>query len=188
MPAVAKTSREQIVAVSRALLEEGGPDAVTMQAVADRVGVRAPSLYKHVRDREHLLAEVVAATLVDITERADAVRSGGDPRRTIAEHARMMRRLAHERPNAYGLAFGALPGAPMPDPGMSARGLQPLLAATTLLVGEEHALDGARLVTAWANGFITMERTGALRMGGDVDAAWEWGLERVVGALVSPRG
>lgn len=190
MPAVAKTSRERIVAIGRELLEEGGPDAVTMQAVADRVGVRPPSLYKHVRDREDLLADVVAATMAEITERIEAAQAGDDPRRTIVEQARLMRRFAQERPHGYGLAFGAVPGVPAPDPAASLRTLRPLLDAVARLVGEEHALDGARFVTAWANGFITMERMGALRMGGDVGAAWEWGLERVVAALeaLTPSG
>ena len=183
MPAVARTSREQIVAVGRGLLEDGGPDAVTMQAVADRVGVRAPSLYKHVRDRDDLLAEVVAATMTDLTERVEAARAGRDPREAVLEQARLLRAFAHERPHGYGLAFGAVPGAPRPDPEALRRSLRPLLAAVTRMVGEEHALDAARFVTAWANGFITMELTGALRMGGDVGAAWEWGLERVVAAL-----
>jgi AcrR family transcriptional regulator len=188
MPAVAKTSRERIVAIGGALLEEGGPDAVTMQAVAERAGVRAPSLYKHVRDRDDLLAEVVAATLVHIAEQTEAVGDDGDPRRTVVEYAGLMRRFAHERPNGFGLAFGAVSGLPPPDRGLSARAVRPLLDAMVRLVGEEHALDAARLVTAWANGFLTMERTGALRMGGDVDAAWEWGLDRIVSTLVSPPG
>jgi AcrR family transcriptional regulator len=183
MPAVAKTSREHVVAVARDLLEEGGPQAVTMQAVADRVGVRAPSLYKHVRDRDDLLAEVVAATMAEVTRRIEAAHDGSDPRRTILDQARLMRAFAHERPYGYGLAFGAVAGVPRPDPEVSLRSLRPLLGAIARLVGEEHALDGARFVTAWANGFITMELTGALRMGGDVGAAWEWGLERVVAAL-----
>ena len=48
------TTLEAIVAAGRELLEEGGVGAVTMLEVAYRVGVRAPSLYKRVRDRDQL--------------------------------------------------------------------------------------------------------------------------------------
>ncbi|HBF81970.1 MAG TPA: TetR family transcriptional regulator, partial [Streptomyces sp.] len=41
------------------------------------------------------------------------------------------------------------------------------------------ALDAARLVTAWATGFIEMEISGAFRLGGDVDRAFEYGLAGV---------
>ena len=58
MPTPERTTLDEIVAAARDLLEDGGPARVTMQAVAQRVGVRAPSLYKRVRDRDALLTLV----------------------------------------------------------------------------------------------------------------------------------
>ena len=53
------------------------------------------------------------------------------------------------------------------------------------LVGEDAALEAARLITAWATGFIDMELAGAFRLGGDVDRAFEFGLERLEVGLQS---
>jgi hypothetical protein len=39
---------------------------------------------------------------------------------------------------------------------------------------------------AWANGFITMELAGAFRLGGDVQQAWDFGLDRVLAAVRAP--
>jgi hypothetical protein len=51
------------------------------------------------------------------------------------------------------------------------------------LAGEEEALEAARLVTAWATGFIGMELSGAFRLGGDVDRAFEYGLAHIRRAI-----
>lgn len=51
--------KTRIVAAARALYFERGPDAVTMRAVAERVGVTATALYRHFADKEALLREVV---------------------------------------------------------------------------------------------------------------------------------
>jgi AcrR family transcriptional regulator len=181
MPAPEKTTVEAIVAAARDLAERRGVDGVTMLAVAEAVGVRAPSLYKRVRDRDELLALVVAENLDDLTGRL-AVARDPDPRRSVAAQAEALRAFAHAHPVGYALVF-ASHGTPRPELDAVARSVTPLLDAVTALVGPEHAPDAARLVAAWANGFITMELGSSLRLGGDIDAAWRWGLERIVGAL-----
>lgn len=181
MPTPEKTTRDAIIAAGRDLVEVHGVAGLTMQAVADAVGVRAPSLYKRVRDRDELLALVVAASVDDLTARLSAL-SQPDARRRLLAIADALRTFAHERPVGYTLVFGAH-GAPRPEPAAASRSVAPLLDAVGALTGPEHALDGARLLTAWATGFLTMELGDRLRMGGDVDGAWRWGLERVVAAL-----
>jgi TetR/AcrR family transcriptional regulator, tetracycline repressor protein len=47
-----------IVAAALAVLDDGGIDAVTVRAVAARLGVQAPSLYYHVRSKQQLLDEM----------------------------------------------------------------------------------------------------------------------------------
>ena len=63
MPTPDRTSLGEIVEAGRELLERDGLDGLTMQAVATRVGVRAPSLYKRVSNRDALVALVADATL-----------------------------------------------------------------------------------------------------------------------------
>lgn len=182
MPTPDKTSRAAIVAAGRDLIEHTGLDGLTMQAVAQRVGVRAPSLYKRVRDRRELLALVVAATLDDLTDRLAATGGEPDPARRLMAQADALRRFAHEHPVGFGLVFAAH-GTPRPEPAAVVRSATPLMDAVTALTGPDHALEGARLVTSWANGFITMELGGMFGLGGDVERAWRWGLDRIVASL-----
>ena len=182
MPTPEKTSRAAIVAAGRELIEHGGLDGLTMQAVAQRVGVRAPSLYKRIRDRRELLALVVEATIEDLTDRLAATADQPDPTRRLMAQADALRRFAHDHPVGFGLVFAGH-GTPRPEPVAVARSAAPLLDAVTALTGPEHALEGARLVTAWANGFITMELGGMFGLGGDIDHAWRWGLKRIVASL-----
>ena len=64
-----------------------------------------------------------------------------------------------------------------------ARASVPLLRATGELVGPDAALDAARLLTAWATGFVNMELSGSFRFDGDLDRAFDYGLERLVAGL-----
>ena len=60
----------------------------------------------------------------------------------------------------------------------------PVIALAAQLVGTERALEAARLITAFAHGFVSMELTGAFRLGGDVDRAYDYGVSVLVEALV----
>jgi hypothetical protein len=60
---------------------------------------------------------------------------------------------------------------------------EPVLRAVAALVGDADALMAARMLVAWAQGFVSMELAGAFRLGSDVEAAFENGLERVTAAL-----
>lgn len=50
-----------------------------------------------------------------------------------------------------------------------------MVAPAASLAGPEHALESARLVVAWAHGFVSMELAGAFRLGGNVDTAFALG-------------
>jgi AcrR family transcriptional regulator len=172
MPTPERTTLPEIVAAGRALLESGGPARVTMQAVAHRVGVRAPSLYKRVRDRDALVLLVAAATAEDLAGRLAASDS------SLSALARAYRTFAHEHPEGYRLLF-AVDGAA----DEMGRAAAPVIDAVRAVVGDERALDAARFVTAWATGFVSMELAGAFRLGGDIDEAFEYGLQRLEAGL-----
>lgn len=175
MPTPERTSFDEIVAAGREILERSGPAGLTMQAVAERVGVRAPSLYKRVRDRDALHAAVAEASIDALTSRLDAA---GDDLSALGD---AYRAFAHRHPEGFRLMFTA--SAPQ---AALERSSAPVLRVCASLVGPDDALDAARLFTAWATGFLQMELAGAFRLGGDVDQAFTFGLRRIVAGLSAP--
>lgn len=165
MPTPDRTSLAEIVDAGREVLEEGGPSRLTMQSVADRVGVRAPSLYKRVRDRDALVAAVIAATIDDLTDRLEA------SDRSLEGLTRAYREFAHDRPEGFRLIFST--SAPQAALG---RASAAILETARAVAGDARALEAARLVTAWATGFVQMELAGAFRLGGDLDEAFAFGI------------
>lgn len=176
MPTPERTSLDAIVLAARDLLEEEGLAALTMNAVALRVGVRAPSLYKRVENRDRLIQLVAEATLTDLAGRVDDEAG-------IAEIVNELRAFGRERPAAFQLVMTPAAGTAVADLQFRVAASEGVLRGAGRLAGEEQALEAARTVTAWATGFISMELNGAFQLGGDVDAAWDYGVERIVAAI-----
>jgi AcrR family transcriptional regulator len=175
------------VAAGRDLLEAGGLDAVTMQAVAGRVGVRAPSLYKRVPNRAALIGAIGAAALADLGRQLEPAGRDPDPASGLRTIATSFRAFAHENPRAYELLFTNLPPGSRLPADRFALASAPLLAVASRLAGPDQALEAARLVTAFAHGFVSMELGGAFRLGGDVDQAYRYGVDLLVSALAAGR-
>lgn len=186
-PAPARTSNTEIIAAGRELLEAGGLGSVTMQAVAAQVGVRAPSLYKRFPSRDALIAAITTATLEDLGERLAPLSHDPDASAGLREMALAYRAFAWANPRAFELLYMNLPLDSRPSVEDTARATAPVLALAERLVGPERALEAARLITAFANGFISMELAGAFRLGGDVERSYRYGVDVLVDALVNER-
>jgi AcrR family transcriptional regulator len=158
----------EIVETARALLEEEGPDGVSMRRIADRLGIRAPSLYKHLADKAALEAALISAGFEEQAAIFEEAVRAPDPFTALAnayrgfarEHAHLYR-LMTERP----LARERL------TPGVEARAAAPVLEAVG---GDEHR---ARALWAFAHGMTILELNGRFPPGADLDAAWERGLQ-----------
>lgn len=185
MPTPARTSTEEIVAAARAILETEGIDGLTMQRVAHAVGVRPPSLYKRLRDRGDLVRLVAEDVARQLAREVDAAATGDDAARDLRAIAHAFRAFAHAHPNAYALIFAPLPEESRVGPESLAAGTAALMRAAGELAGEDAYLEAARTVVAWAHGFVSMELAGAFRMGGSVDRAFAFGIDRITASLAT---
>jgi AcrR family transcriptional regulator len=80
-PAARSARAEEVVVAARRLLEEEGAGALTMRRLAERLGIKAPSLYKHLPDKTALEAAIIATGFEEAAARfedaVDGATSGG---------------------------------------------------------------------------------------------------------------
>jgi AcrR family transcriptional regulator len=186
MPSVPKTSVEDIVAAAKRLIARGGAEALSLAAVAEAVGVRAPSLYKRFPDRAAIVRAVATEAARELATRQLAAAGEGPVDEQLKAVARAQRDYARKKPHLYALVFEPRGESALLRDEADRRQLDALFELLARWMGPAHVLEGARALTAFTHGFASMERAGAFQLGGDVDVAFEFGLGRLVSALEGP--
>jgi len=158
---VSSLSRTAVIADAAELADLDGFDAVTLSAVARRLGVRAPSLYSHVRDLAALRDGITALALgelSDIVAVAIAGRASGEALRGFADAHRS---YALQSPGRW----QSLQRKAGPDAVQSAAAQRLVALADAVLLG--YALSSVdrvhtiRLIGSTINGFLALERVGS---------------------------
>jgi AcrR family transcriptional regulator len=138
-----------------------------MRRVAEELGVRAPSLYKHLPDKSALEVAIISDGFAEAAAALEAAVAGaGDPLTAFVDAYRGFA-LAH--PHVYRLMTeGPLPRDRMP-PGLETRTADPLVRA----VGSP-----ARARAAWAfiHGMVMLELNARFPADGLTEPAWQSGI------------
>jgi AcrR family transcriptional regulator len=166
-------STDGVVDVALAVVDEQGPEALSLAAVAARAGVAAPSLYKHVASLAELRSRVAARVLGEMTEVATAAVLGLSGDAAIAALMMRLRAYYAEHPARY----QAVP----PDPMHEAALVEPAtrLIDVFLAVLRGYGLDGAAAIHATrclrviVHGFVSIESSGGFGMAEDSAETYE---------------
>jgi AcrR family transcriptional regulator len=159
---------------------------LSMQTVADAVGVRAPSLYKRFASKSDLLSAISIDTLLDLQVSLDKVIRPRSVRANLERMAGAYRTFAKKNPRAYQLIYAESQASGDSESDLKARisASAALLSILKEAIGEQNALLGARTIVAFMHGFVSMEMTGLFRLGGDIDAAFTFGIVTILDALL----
>ena len=179
-PAPVKASNDDILAAARAIAAARGGESLSLNEVAETVGIRAPSLYKRFANRAALMEAVRESVLADLATLLRKAQRGQNGPAAVKAMAGAYRAWARREPHLYRLIHAG-PSAGVTDAARTATA--PVLEEMTALVGARDALSAARLLTAFLHGFVTMEIGGEFKMGGSVDAAFAFGLETIIKGL-----
>lgn len=164
--------RREIVDTAREIAAQQGWPAVTVRAVAGRIGCSAPAIYQYFRDKDAVLAALAAegqALLADALDRSAAGLSGPGKKLRAMVKALWGFSLAHRE--LYAVMFGLDGLAPhrttasesIAPPGL-VRAAAEFLAKHDL---DEDAKDLADRLMAVAHGFIGLTLAGDFPGGSD---------------------
>jgi AcrR family transcriptional regulator len=158
----------EIVEVALDLLEDEGPEGLSMRRLADRLGIQAPSIYKHLPDKQALEAAIISTGFelqADAFEQALA--GSDDPLGALADS---YRRFAKAHPHLYRLMTERELHRDLLTPGVEAR------AGRTVYEAVGRDSDLARAAWAFAHGMTILELDRRFPPDADLDAAWERGI------------
>jgi AcrR family transcriptional regulator len=163
-----------VVQTAAAIADADGLDAVTLSTVAQKLGVKPPSLYSHVNglpDLRARLAVQAATELADALTPAVAGRAAGD---ALREAGRAYRRWALAHPGLH----AALQFVPIRDAPAVTRTVDLFVSVMRgyALEGDDaiHAVRGLR---AAIYGFVTLETGGGFGIPLDTEESFEWLLD-----------
>jgi AcrR family transcriptional regulator len=174
-------TRDEVVISAAGLADEIGYSGVTMGLLADRLGVRPPSLYKHVgslADVRHRLATLAMIEVGEVIRDAVQGRSGRD---ALAAMLTALRAYVNAHPGRY----TATTGAEFTGPD------DPLLAASTRVINSISAVlrgygiadsemnHAIRTVRSTMHGFAMLEAARGFQWDADPDDTFEWMIDFV---------
>jgi AcrR family transcriptional regulator len=167
---------DDVVASAAGLADEIGFHGITMGLLADRLGVRAPSLYKHVgglADVQHRLATLAMTELGEVIRDAVAGRAGRD---ALAAMLAALRGYVGAHPGRYAATVGAeFTG---PDDPLLAAGTRVINSIAAVLrgygIGEAEMNHAIRTIRSTMHGFAMLEASGGFQWDADPEESFEW--------------
>ena len=176
--------REVVVREACAIVDDDGAEALTVARVAERLGVRAPSIYKHVDGLPALRRGVMIAAKRELAVALGLAAAGlarGDAVRALA-HA--YRSWALQHPGRYVSTVRAPAAADANDIAVSEALLVIVGSALRgFALGDADQTDAIRFVRAALHGFVILETSGAFALPADIERSFDRTVDSVIVAL-----
>src|SRR5439155_16901321 len=165
-----------VVAAAAGLADEIGYPGLTMALLADRLGVRTPSLYKHVgglADLQHRVATLAMTELGEVIRDAVQGRAGFD---ALAALLTAVRDYVAAHPGRYMATIGAeFTGPDDPLLAASARVIDSIAAVLRGYgVGEAEMVHAIRTIHCTLHGFAALQASNGFQWTGDPDETLDW--------------
>ncbi len=188
MPYPAKLNPEQILDTAQTLLETSGPDGLSMRTLADALGVRPSSLYRHHASREALLLALGERAALALREALQDAAALQDARAGAVAASRAYLDYARRHPHLYALLLLKMDRLPQGGR-MGHAGKQlwnTLLHTVGRLSGNPDDTDHAVALWTFLHGFVELERSGLFGASGP-RGGLDVGLSALLDAVAAAR-
>jgi AcrR family transcriptional regulator len=167
---------DDVVASAAGLADEIGFQGITMGLLADRLGIRAPSLYKHVGGLADLRCRLATLALAELGEVIRDATAGCAGRDALAAMLTAIRAYVTAHPGRYAATVGA--GSAGPADPLLAAGTRVINSITAVLrgygLGEDEMNHAIRIIRSTIHGFAVLEASRGFRWDADPDESFEW--------------
>ena len=173
-------SPDIVTEAAAAIVDADGLSALTLARLAARLGVAAPSLYKHIGGQDDLTLRVSILALRRLNAELTTAAIGRSGREALTSIARAYRRFAIEHAGLYRLTQGAL----RPDSDAQQSEVRHALKVFDAVirsygVPENLSVHATRMVRASLHGFADIEARGGFQLSQSVDESFELLVEAV---------
>lgn len=173
MPRAGLTPEVVVTEASR-LCDEQGYEALSLAAVAKRLGVATPSLYKHVPGLDELRRRVALAAVSDLSERLRTAAVGLSRGAAVRALFAAFRTYAHEHPGRYTALQRKAP--PPKEAETYAAFARPVEVIASVLRGfdipDDRLVHVIRALRSALHGFIDLETHGGFQMPENLDESY----------------
>jgi AcrR family transcriptional regulator len=176
---------EQVLREAAALVDEEGWEQLSLSRLAERLGIRTPSLYNHVTSLEQLRRDLALLATRDLLARMAKATQGKAMGDALYAIAYAYRAYAHEHPGLYGATLRA-PDAEDKEFQAVARETLDLLLdlLKPFRLSGEPALHVTRALRSVAHGFVSLELLGGFGLPLELDETYTLLLDIFIGGMV----
>ena len=173
-----------VTEAAAAIVDFDGLAALTLARLAARLGVAAPSLYKHIAGQDDLIVRVSTLSLRRLNSELTTAAIGRSGREALSSIAQAYRRFAIEHAGLYRLTQGALKLGSDAQQSEVRSALKVFDAVIRSYgVPEDLSVHATRFVRASLHGFVDIEARGGFQLSQSLDESFELLVEAVHGWL-----
>lgn len=178
-----------VIEAAARLIDEEGLEQLSLGRLAERLGVRVPSLYNHVAGLPGLKRVLTIYCLRDLLARITQVVIGKAGSTAIIAFADAYRDYARCTPGRYALTLQA-PDPDDPQAQALAKQLVDVVRAVlaSYRLNEEEAIHAIRSLRSIVHGFVSLEIMGGFGIPIDQQVSFRWLIELFIAGLqqISP--